>query len=76
MKQTTTIGMAGQVLCPRRPSRSPVVIADGGDGAWIVDMGVIETPRVGARFTHNGQDWRITRYREHARAFVAELVEH
>jgi len=76
MKQATIIGMAEKVLCVRSPSRSPVVIADGGDGAWIVEGGASEAPRVGARFSYRGQEWCITNYREHARAWVAELVRH
>ncbi len=76
MKQATIIGIPGQVHLARPSSRFPVVIADAGDGAWIVDRAGDGPPRLGERFAYRGQDWRITGYREHARAYVAEPVQH
>jgi hypothetical protein len=54
--------------------RKPVIIADGGDGAWVVVSDQPAVTRVGARFIFRGREWQIATYRRHARAYVARPV--
>ena len=57
-------------------SGQTVVIADAGYEAWLVPWRHAEAPAIGVRFCFRGCAWEITRYRKHARAFVAEPAQH
>lgn len=56
-----------------RARRPQVVILDRGDSASLVCLSAAAPLAMGDCVRHRGLTWRITAYRDHARAFVAHL---
>jgi len=75
MDTTTTTPEVAESAPARAAQRRAVVIADGGNEAWVVVLSSSELARVGARFAFRGAIWEVKSFRPHVRAWVAEPVE-